>query len=255
MSFSNNKRFLYPIALVVLIFLLWEGIVVLFDIAEYLIPKPSTIFLQLIDKFSTLLPHIYVTTLESVLGFILGSCLGVILAIAFTYSNTLEQSLYPYTIALKSIPIVAISPLLIVWFGNGITPKIIVSAIITFFPVVVNMTKGLNSIDKDAFDIFDSMSATRLQVFFKLRLFNSLPYLFAALKMSATLSVTGAIVGEFSGSDKGLGYYILISSHRLETVDMFVGIILSSLLGVVLFYTIAILEKLLVPWEKDANIN
>lgn len=254
MNFSNNKRFLYPIALIVLIILLWEGVVVLFDIAEYLIPKPSIILLQFIKKFPALLSHIYVTTLESVLGFILGSCLGIILAVAFTYSNTLEQSLYPYTIALKSIPIVAISPLLIVWFGNGITPKIIVSAIITFFPVVVNMTKGLNSIDKDAFDIFDSMSATKLQVFFKLRLFNSLPYLFAALKMSATLSVTGAVVGEFSGSDKGLGYYILISSHRLETVDMFIGIILSSLLGVALFYTIVILERLIIPWEKNVNI-
>ncbi len=148
----------------------------------------------------------------------------------------------------------AIAPLLIVWFGNGIAPKIIVSAIITFFPVVVNMTKGLNRIDKDAFDIFNSLSATKLQVFLKLRLINSLPYLFAALKMSATLSVTGAIVGEFSGSDKGLGFFILISSHRLETVDMFVGIILSSLLGILLFYFIVILEKFFIPWEKDINI-
>ncbi len=255
MNFSNSKRYIYPILVIVLIFLLWEGIIVLFDVAEYLIPKPSTIFLQLFKKLPSLLPHIYITTIESLLGFILGGCLGIILAIAFTYSSTLEQSLYPYTIALKSIPIVAIAPLLIVWFGNGIAPKVIVSAIITFFPVVVNMTKGLNSIDKDAFDIFDSISATRMQVFQKLRLPNSLPYLFAALKMSATLSVTGAIVGEFSGSDKGLGYFILISSHRLETVDMFVGIILSSLLGVLLFYLIALLEKIIIPWEKDTIIS
>jgi NitT/TauT family transport system permease protein len=255
MNFSDKKRFIYPISLIVIIFFLWEGIIVVFDVPEYLVPKPSTIFAQLWHKFPSLLPHLYITTFESVLGFLFGSIFGVILAIAFIYSNTLEQSLYPYTIALKSIPIVAIAPLLIVWFGNGLVPKIIVSAIITFFPVVVNMTKGLNSVDKDAFDIFDSLSATPLQVFMKLRLINSLPYLFAALKMSATLSVTGAIVGEFSGSDKGLGFFILISSHRLETVDMFVGIILSSLLGVLLFYIISIFEKIFIPWEQHINID
>ncbi|WP_302304811.1 ABC transporter permease [Culturomica massiliensis] len=254
MNFLNKKQFIYPIALIILVFFLWEGTVLILDIPEYLIPKPSAIFIQLYRKFQILLPHLYITAIESILGFLLGSLLGIILAVAFTYSKTLEQSFYPYTIALKSIPIVAIAPLLIVWFGNGIAPKIIVSAIITFFPVVVNMTKGLNRIDKDAFDIFNSLSATKLQVFLKLRLINSLPYLFAALKMSATLSVTGAIVGEFSGSDKGLGFFILISSHRLETVDMFVGIILSSLLGILLFYFIVILEKFFIPWEKDINI-
>ena len=255
MNLSDKKRFIYPIALIAFIFILWEGFVVVFNIAEYLVPKPSIIFIKLYEKFPLLLPHLYVTTIESVLGFIFGSLLGIIIAIAFTYSSTLEQSLYPYTIALKSIPIVAIAPLLIVWFGNGIAPKVIISAIITFFPVVVNMTKGLNNVEKDAFDIFDSLSATRLQVFLKLRLLNSLPYLFAALKMSATLSVTGAIVGEISGSNKGLGFFILISSHRLETVDMFVGIILSSLLGVFLFYIIAIIERIIIPWEKHINIS
>lgn len=250
MNFSNKTKFIYPIILILFIILIWEGMVILLKIPEYLIPQPSVIALNVYKKIPTLLPHIYVTALESVLGFVLGSCLGIILAIAFTYSKTLEQSLYPYTIALKSIPIVAIAPLLIVWFGNGLSPKVTVSSIITFFPVVVNMTKGLNSIDRDAFDIFNSMSATQFQTFTKLRLPNSLPFLFAALKMSATLAVTGAIVGEFSGSDKGLGYFILISSHRLETVDMFVGIIMSSLLGVLFFYLIALCERIFVPWEK-----
>ena len=148
------------------------------------------------------------------------------------------------------MPIVAIAPLLIVWFGNGLLPKVIVAAIISFFPVVVNTTKGLRSVDAEAFDLFDSMSATQSQVFFKLRVPSALPYLFAALRISSTLAVIGAIVGEFSGADRGLGFFIMISSHRLETVDMFVGILLSSLLGILFFYGIALLEKVIVPWEK-----
>lgn len=255
MFFSHNKKIVYPVLLSLLIPALWELMVLIFSIPEYLIPAPSIIISRLINSFSQLLPHLYITFAESTLGFLLGSALGVILSISFTYSRPLEESLYPYTIALKSIPIVAIAPLFIVWFGNGLFPKIAVSALITFFPVVVNMTKGLKEVDKDIYDIFDSLSATPQQTFFKLRLMNSLPFLFAALKMSATLSVTGAIVAEFSGSDKGLGFFILISSHRLETVDMFVGILLSSLLGIVLFYIISILETILVPWEKYIKIN
>jgi NitT/TauT family transport system permease protein len=195
--------------------------------------------------------HTSITALESALGFFLGSIFGILLAVAFVRSRTLEMGIYPYAIALKTVPIVAIAPLLIVWFGNGILPKVIVSAIISFFPVVVNTTKGLRNVDAEAFDLFDSMSASRRQVFFKLRVPSSLPYLFAALRISSTLAVIGAIVGEFSGSDRGLGFYIMISSLRLETVDMFVGIILSSFLGIIFFYSVALVERLVIPWGRD----
>jgi NitT/TauT family transport system permease protein len=194
------------------------------------------------------MPHLGITAFESIVGLSLGVAFGVLLAVIFVYSKTVEMSMYPYAIALKSVPIVAIAPLLIVWFGNGLLPKIIIAAIISFFPVVVNTTKGLRSIDAEAYDLFDSLSASRSQLFFKLRVPTSLPYFFAALRISATLAVIGAIVGEFAGSDKGLGFLILISSHRLETVDMFVGILLSSALGLLMFYAMAAIEMWLVPW-------
>jgi NitT/TauT family transport system permease protein len=178
---------------------------------------------------------------------------GGLLAVAFVHSRSLELGVYPYAIALKTVPIVAIAPLLVVWCGNGILPKVIVSAIISFFPVVVNTTKGLRSVDTEAFDLFDSMSASRGQVFWKLRVPSALPYLFAALKISCTLAVIGAIVGEFSGADKGLGFFILISSYRLETVDMFVGILVSSLLGILFFYGVALVEHLVVPWGRGSR--
>lgn len=244
------KRILPALVFIILVIGAWELVVRLFSIPEYLLPPPSAVFQRLAEANQVLLAHTGYTALESALGFLLGSAFGILLAIAFVHSRTLELGVYPYAIALKTVPIVAIAPLLVVWCGNGILPKVIVSAIISFFPVVVNTTKGLRSIDPEAFDLFDSMSASKTQVFFKLRVPSSLPYLFAALRISSTLAVIGAIVGEFSGADRGLGFFILISSYRLETVDMFVGILLSSLLGIGFFYGIAFIERIVVPWEQ-----
>ncbi|MEW8287509.1 MAG: ABC transporter permease [Candidatus Thiodiazotropha endolucinida] len=249
------RRILPALAFIILVIILWEFVVRVFSIPEYLLPTPSDIVHRMLSMNSDLLMHTGITALESALGFLLGSAFGILLAVLFVHSRTLELGIYPYAIALKTVPIVAIAPLLIVWFGNGILPKVIVAAIISFFPVVVNATKGLRSIDAEAFDLFESMSATTSQTFFKLRVPSALPYIFAALRISSTLAVIGAIVGEFSGADRGLGFFIMISSHRLETTDMFVGIILSSFLGILFFYGIALLEKLIVPWEKGISVE
>lgn len=247
----NYKKYLYAFSALVLIIILWELFIKFFSVPEYLLPAPSKIFVEFEKNYQILLTHINVTFFESLMGFLLGSSFGILLAILFVYSKTLEMSLYPYAIALKNVPIVALAPLLIVWFGNGIFPKIVVAAIISFFPIVVNMVEGLKSADNESFDIFKSLSASEKQIFFKLRFPSSLPFLFAGLKLSATLAVVGAIVAEFAGSDKGLGFYILISSHRLETASMFLGIIASSLLGIFFFYLISFLEIILIPWKKN----
>lgn len=234
---------------------LWEFIVIIFTIPDYLLPKPTKIFTALYLDFGKLTPHITVTLIESFFGFLIGSFTGWLLAVLFSFSTTMEKALYPYAIALKSVPIVALAPLLIVWFGSGLLPKILISAIISFFPVVVNVVKGIKSVDSEAIDLFNSLSASKRQLFWKLQFHNSMPYLFSALKISATLAVIGAIVGEFSGADKGLGFFILISSYRLETIDMFIGIVLSSLLGIMFFYLVNIFEGLIAPWSKELNIN
>lgn len=244
------KRVIPAVVFILLVLAVWEGVIKLFLVPEYLVPAPSVVLARLVSMKSVLFAHTAVTAMESALGFVLGASFGIMLAVAFVNSRTMEMGVYPYAIALKTVPIVAIAPLLVVWFGNGILPKVIVSAIISFFPVVVNTTKGLRNVDPEAFDLFDSMSASRRQVFFKLRVPLSLPYLFAALRISSTLAVIGAIVGEFSGSDRGLGFFIMISSHRLETVDMFVGILLSSFLGILFFYSVALVERLVIPWGR-----
>jgi len=249
------RRFIPAIAFVIIVFTFWELIVRGFSVPEYLLPGPSAILLRLFAMPVGLLAHTGYTAFESAAGFILGSAFGILLAVLFVHFRTLELGVYPYAIALKTVPIVAIAPLLVVWFGNGMLPKVIVAAIISFFPVVVNTTKGLRNIDAEAFDLFDSMSATKTQVFLNLRVPSALPYIFAALRISSTLAVIGAIVGEFSGADRGLGYFIIISSYRLETVDMFVGILMSSTLGILFFYAIALLEKVVVPWERNMKTD
>lgn len=246
------KRFIPATVFVILVVVLWEAMVRGFSVPEYLVPAPTVILHRLLSMGPDILAHTGYTALESALGFVLGSVLGIMLAVVFVHSRTLELGVYPYAIALKTVPIVAIAPLLVVWLGNGMLPKVIVAAIISFFPVVVNTTKGLRDVDAEAFDLFDSMSATKSQIFFKLRVPSALPYLFAALRISSTLAVIGAIVGEFSGADRGLGFFIMISSHRLETVDMFVGILMSSALGIFFFYGMALLERIIVPWEKNS---
>ena len=249
------RRLIPAFVFVVIVITLWELTVRAFSVPEYLLPAPSVILFKLFTLQKGLMAHTGYTAFESAVGFLLGSSFGILLAVLFVHSRTLELGIYPYAIALKTVPIVAIAPLLVVWFGNGMLPKVIVAAIISFFPVVVNTTKGLRNVDAEAFDMFDSMSATKRQVFFKLRVPSALPYLFASLRISSTLSVIGAIVGEFSGADRGLGFFIMISSHRLETVDMFVGILMSSSLGILFFYGIALLEKIIIPWEKNTNID
>ena len=176
------KRAAPAVVFIVSVMVMWEIIVVAFSVPEYLLPPPSSIVLRLLSNIYTLLPHLGITAFEAISGFLLGTIFGVTLAIGFVHFRTVEMGLYPYTIALKSVPIVAIAPLLVMWFGNGVLPKIIVAAIISFFPVVVNVTKGLRSLDAEAVDLFNSLYATPAQLFFKLRVPRALPFLFAALR-------------------------------------------------------------------------
>ena len=251
MTFSRTPAVIF----IVMILLLWEGAVKLLHVPEYLLPGPGAIASTLWRDLPSLIPHVQTTLLESLGGFLLGSLGGGALAVLFVYAPIVEAGVYPYAIALKSVPVVAIAPLLIVWFGNGLGPKIIVAAIISFFPVVVNTTRGMRAVSEEAIDLFSSLSASHTQVLLKLRMPAAVPYVFAALRISATLAVVGAVVGEFAGADRGLGFLIVVASHRLETVDMFVGILLVSALSLGLFYLMAALERLIAPWARDANVE
>lgn len=255
MSKKNIKRGLKEIGIPILFFvgilLVWEILVLLFNIPEYLLPRPTSIISEIITNFSSLLSHTGITMFEAIAGYIIANLIGFCIAVIFAHSKTIEKGFYPYAIALKTTPIIAMAPLLVLWFGTGLFSKIVTAALVCFFPILVNTVKGLGSVDSDALDLFKSYSASKWQIFTKLRLPNSLPYIFSALKISTGLAVVGAVVGEFVGASKGIGYVILVSSYHLETTTMFAAIIMSALAGVLFFWLISILEKKFIFWEEN----
>ena len=245
---------LSPFYVLVALLVLWELSVNIFSIPKYLLPAPSSIFKVFIDDPKTYLYHSSVTLFEALIGFILANIFGFFFAIIFAFNKRVQQMFMPYAIALKTTPIIAMAPILILWTGTGIFSKIVTSSLICFFPILVNAIKGLHSTSNLEIDLFISLKATKLQTFYYLQLPKSFPYLFSAFKISATLSVVGAIVGEFVGATKGIGYLIVVSSYRLETEKMFIGIFASAIIGMLFYTMIALLEKKMVFWKNENNI-
>jgi NitT/TauT family transport system permease protein len=241
-------NWLAPVGFFTLIIAAWEFLVRVFSVPQYLLPTPSAIAVDFASSINSLLFHAGITLWEAFLGFLLANALGILLAIAFAHSKTLEKGFYPFAIALKTTPIIAMAPLLILWFGNGIASKVAAAALIAFFPAIVNTTKGLKSIDSEALDLFKSLSASKWQIFSKLRFPTALPYIFSALKISTSLAVVGAIVGEFVGANKGIGFVILVSSYHLEIVKMFSAVIAAALTGIIFFWVVSFIEKRVVFW-------
>ncbi|MDI6798126.1 MAG: ABC transporter permease, partial [Desulfatibacillaceae bacterium] len=178
----------------ILILLVWSAVIKIFDVPSYIAPSPVDVGASISKNARHLLEQTGITMAEAVLGFLVANICGIALSIAFVHSRAVERSVYPYTIALKAVPLVAIAPLLTLWFGTGFLGKVIMAATISFFPIIVNATIGLKSVDPEALHLMRSLSASRLQILLKLRLPSSLPYIFSGLKISSTLSVIGAIV-------------------------------------------------------------
>ncbi len=227
------------------VFLLWGGSTYFFPIPEYIFPSPLSVFFAFVENFKTLVLNTLITALEALTGFILATVIAGLVAIIFCQSETTEEAFMPYFVALKSIPIIALVPLIIMWLGNGFWAKATMSAMISFFPIVVNWTNGLRMPDKDKteLDLMRTFAATNFQIFFYLRLPRSLPFLFSAFKIAIVLSVVGAIVAEFTSANKGIGYVILVSALRSETPLLFCGIILSTLIGLFFYYFVDYLER------------
>lgn len=222
---------------------IWEVVVHVFQIAPFILPPPSQIFIKLIANYQLLLSHGSVTLVEAIGGFILGATAGTTCAIAMARSRLIERMLYPLVISSQTFPKEALAPIFVIWFGFGLMPKVIIAGLISFFPVVVNTTRGLLSVDPLILDLMRSLSANHRQIFTKVRLPNAIPYLFAALKMCITLSVIGAVVGEFVGASAGLGHLIRLANSELATDLMFAALIALGLMGTSLFLLVDGLEK------------
>jgi len=245
-----RRTILAPIISFFGIIAIWELIDTIFKIPQIVIPNPHEIMFSFISNFNMLAANAGITLFESILGFLLGTITAILLAILFVYSKTANDALYPYAIALKATPLYALAPLLVLWFGNDLGSKIAMSALVCFFPVLVNAVKGLTSIDSDAVNLLKTYGASRWQIFIKLRFPTSFSYIFPALKMSTTFAVVGATIAEFTGSSRGIGHIIVTSTYYINTSLMFAAIILISLAGIFFFFLVGYLERKVVFWER-----
>jgi NitT/TauT family transport system permease protein len=242
------QHWLPAVTMFVAVIALWELATIVFKIPHYLLPAPTIIIKEIDKQWLNLLRHLGWTMLEAGGGFLIGGSLAFLTAVAFVHIRLIERSLYPWAVVLQTLPIVAVSPLVSMWLGYGISHKMAIATIVSYFPVLVNTTRGLRAISPQALELMRILSASTADIFFRLRLPSSWPYVFAGLKISSTLAVIGAIVAEFTGASVGIGYLVYVSSHRLNTRMIFAGITFSSIAGIVFFQLISLLEKLLLRW-------
>ena len=233
--------------------LLWEAAVRVFKIPNFIMPAPTAILGEGWEWRYRFIGHTWVTLYETLGGFALSIVVGVPLAVMIVYSPALRSALYPLIVLTQSVPKIAIAPVLLLLVGHGEFPKVIVAFLVAFFPVVVDTATGLAATPPELLDLSRSYRASAFKTFVKVRLPMALPFFFAGAKVAITLSVIGAVVGEFVGSDQGLGYVILSATSYWKTELAFSSMILLSLMAIVLFAAVSLVERLTCPWLAPAG--
>ena len=255
-AMAKLRPWVAPVAILLGVVVLWELWVQVWDIPKWQLPSPSEIGRELAASRGLLLEHTLVTLEEIVLGFIAALTSGLVLATAIAYSRLLERSIYPIVIASQTVPIIAIAPLLLIWVGYGIAPKVIVVALICFYPIAVNTVDGLKAVDPDMVNMMKTLGASRWQVFTKLQMPTAMPYMFSGIKVGISVSVIAAVIGEWVGASAGLGYLITYSQPLFLTARVFAAIVVLSAMGISLFVLASVVERMMLPWyytEKRAN--
>ena len=253
MKSSNAQTFLYPAAFLFLVLGLWQMIEWIWDIPRIMLPSPLEIASVSRGRYDDLLKGAGITAWSALVGFVLALVLGTAMALWFSLSVIARRGVYPYMIFLQTVPIVAIAPLVIIWFGGGLGSITVIVTIISLFPIVTNVTTGLMSVDPGLLDLMDLYQANRWQILFKLRFPHAVPYLLTGAKISSGLTIVGAVVGEYMAGhgidNPGLGYYIFMSSQNFQTEILFASIFLSTLLGVAMVGCVSLLSRtLLARW-------
>jgi NitT/TauT family transport system permease protein len=241
------------LAIFAVVFALWEAGVRLLGVPDYVLPSPSVIVAKIIVSWQLLLANAFVTLQEILIGFGMSVVIAIPLAVAVVYSRIFERVAFPFMVSLQTIPKVALAPILVMWLGYGIMPKVMVAFLISFFPIVINSVIGMRSAEKEMIYLVQSMGAGELTTFLKIRLPKALPSIFGGLKVGMGQAVVGATVGEFIAAEQGLGYLQLISQVRLDTPLLFAAVVVLSLLGVLLFNVVAWIERIALPWSKVAT--
>ncbi|HTP62373.1 MAG TPA: ABC transporter permease [Burkholderiales bacterium] len=250
---ETAQRYTLAIVAHLALLLAWYLFVTLGNVPKFVMPSPGATLNALLQPNYSWWTNIAVTGTEIFVGYFLALVVGVACALVFTWSKALEAFFMPLLVSLNMIPKVALGPLIIVWFKYGIFPNSMMAFSICVFPILLTTARGLREVEPDLLDLVRSLKGSRWQLFFKIQLPGALPYIFSGMKVAAILAVAGAIVGEFLGSDKGLGYLMLQVQVTLDTPAMFMAVILITLIGMVLYGMVLALEKLLVV--KDARVS
>ena len=243
------RKRLLPFAAVIGLGMAWWLAVVLGDIQPFIAPSPIAVGATQSAKFGMLMTNLAPTAIEAVLGFLLGNFAAILIASAFVLRRTMEEAFFPIAVMINTIPVVAKAPILVLLLGNGMEPKIAIAALICFFPTLVNMTRGLRDVSPEQLDLMHVLSATPREVFFKLRVQNSLPYLFSALKIAASTAVIGAIVGEWIGSNIGIGALIIQATYNFDSALLYATIVVGSTFSALFFAVISVAERRILKWN------
>ena len=251
--FFQSIRDKYRSVLVIIgFFLFWEFSVHIFKIPKIMLPAPSEALYVLLFKQAHAdyhwALHFSTTAYEFLMAFIITSVLGILIAILLVWSKHTKKMVMPLFIFINSLPIIAITPLILLWMGYGVKTNMLIAFLVSFFPVVINTMTGLDAIEDELLDLARYLNASKLQLLIKIRIPNSLPYIFSGLKICATMSIIGAIVGEYMASDRGLGYVVVIAQVACDTPPIFASLIVISLMGAGLYVLVTVLERALMPW-------
>lgn len=246
-----QASWLRPLIFLVFLTVAWDLAIRIFNIPPYQVPKPADVIQTLLTDWRSLLANSVPTTIATVQGFVLSALFGIPMAMLIVGSRTVESYVYPLLVFSQSIPKIAIAPLFVVWFGFGMLPKVLSAFLLGFFPVVVSAVQGFKSVEPDMLDLARAMEANRFQIFRMVRLPHALPAIFSGLKVSITLAVVGAVVGEFVGSNSGLGFVLQRSIGNFELPTMFAALVVLSLIGVILFWILDLIERMSIPWHAS----
>jgi ABC-type nitrate/sulfonate/bicarbonate transport system permease component len=242
-------RFL-SIGFILLLIGFWEWSVRYFEIKNYILPAPSAIYSALLRQYPLLLVHTRVTVYEAVTGLVVSIGVALVLAGTMNRSPLIKRLLYPIFVISQTIPIIALAPLMMIWFGLGTLPKIIIVVLICFFPLVISMTEGLESVDQDLIDLMRVMGASPSRIFFSVQLPSALPSVFAGLRISATYSVMGAVIGEWLGAQSGLGVFMIRGMNSFATTSVFAAIVVVIVLSILMFKLVDLAAWLMMPWNR-----
>jgi NitT/TauT family transport system permease protein len=248
------KKLLFPLSTPLLALGLWYVIVYAFNVPKYLLPLPEQVLLRVVADFGFLMTHSWVTTLETLGGFALSALIGIPLAALIVASPSMDKAIMPWLILSQTFPKVALAPLIVVWFGLGFAPKVVIAFLVAFFPVVISTVVGLRSMEKEMLELARSMRATRTQMFFRFQLPLALPGVFSGLKVSVALAVVGAVIAEWVGANEGLGYLLLSANANLDTELIFAVLLALTVIGIALYYAVELVERLCIPWHASIRL-